>query len=334
MIVTEITVPAKGMLFGEYGVLHGFPAITALFSPPHFHIQLSWQRSSQPTVRVKSDFFSSREIVFSPKDPLAPQEQEAVFFYQLLHPWRAELSRHSVDIEILHSFSPSLGFGSSSALIAGISTAFFGFYHPQKQDPLSSPLFWQKISESIQATQGKGSGYDVASQAFALVHKQKNALLSYEPAHANENHGVPQINVVPLSLQEIKKMGCFVKTGIYAETKAILQKQIDSQKKFAHQHGTLAQRFLTQPHPEYLKFLLNDAKEIALAQGLFPTTPEFQHLVQTLGSLPFKSMGAGHGDCLWVLASKQELQNRGLATHQIAFAFEDCEATYDTTHSQ
>ncbi|MES2614134.1 MAG: hypothetical protein V4591_01830, partial [Bdellovibrionota bacterium] len=57
---------------------------------------------------------------------------------------------------------------------------------------------------------------------------------------------------------------------------------------------------------------------------IFPSNCEFKNLLLRLKDVPFKTMGAGGGDCLWVLCSRKKLlEELNFASEDIAFAFED-----------
>ena len=228
------------------------------------------------------------------------------FFYQLLLPWNEYLTNLDVSIEILESFESSLGFGSSSAIIAGISLAL------QEYFSLSNVQLWEMVRKSIVNIQGRGSCYDVGVQIAAILSGEKN--LSCWSFQNQKNTCVPLVQKLNIPANLVRQYGCFLKTHIYSDTKKILARPIEHD--IYKLHGELALNFLHDFSLENLKNLMIQA------QNLFICSENLENLVLKLQGLNFKSMGAGYGDCLWVLCSKNKLIERGFLEEDIAFSFE------------
>jgi mevalonate kinase len=317
MYSAQLTVPAKGLLFGEYGVLLGYPAIAVTFFDPHFEIYFQLlDTPSKSEIIIESDFFASGFFSFSYDD--IPVEN---FFYQLMLPWRNYLLQKKLKIEIKKSYPSSLGFGSSSALIAALNLFLFRYFFIENKNPnlneniLDNKNFWSFIRHSIQSVQGKGSGYDVAVQLYALQNSSVNFTV-WEFQNIN-NNDIPKVKKLQIPNHLLSQYGCFLKTNIYSDTKKILAKHFTSNDKesFSQKNGLLAQQYLNDYSIDNLKNLMLDS------QNLFPLFDDLSIYKEKLKGIPFKSMGAGFGDCLWVLCSKNELIERGFLASDIAFEF-------------
>lgn len=314
-MLQEMSMPAKAMLFGEFGALSGAPAVACTFFSHAFLVRCQLQaKCNLHSFTIRSSFYSNNKS--SSSDP---------FFQNLLFPWQNEIYNQHLLIDVEKSFPSHLGFGSSSALIASISLLLWRTFFPQ-DDPLSSALFWEKVYQSLKLTQGSASGYDVAVQLHASQHRNESGFALWQFRKSSPK---PLVKQLLISNSEVKKYGCFVKTNLYSCTKKVVTSFLkDEQKSFwATQHAAIAQRFLENPCSENLHSLFALSKDLALKQGLFPLeNAEFKSLFSTLEAqhISFKSMGSGHGDCLWVLANRQTLIEKcGISVHDIPFAFED-----------
>lgn len=309
-------IPAKSLLFGEFGVLSGFPAIACTFFEPHFlfQIEILDAKNAKEKVIIQSPFYKSNQVCNDP------------FFLNLIRPWEDFLKNKTLFIEIKSSFSSSLGFGSSSAIIAGVSKTLWQFFYPEKKDFLNHDLFWLKIRKSIESIQGAGSGYDVAVQLCASQSDHKKNLSVWKYASSEYT---PLIKQHEIPKEILNQYGCFIKTGVYSSTKTALKKfnQVHNKETFSKQHGDLALKFLDDSSLENVKSLMNQSKKLAISQNILPFQDAyFKSLFYKLeqNQIPFKTMGSGSGDCLWVLADRKKLIEKCLISSQdIAFAFED-----------
>ena len=200
-------------------------------------------------------------------------------------------------MDVLKSFSPALGFGSSSALFSGMMRFFYSYF--KNQSLLDN---WQTVLSCLHGFQGKGSGYDVALQSQRFS-EQKPTLYSivFPDTHA------PKIQPLPLLASASKAhWGAFLPTGQWSQTASALQqfqKFTGSEKKaFARRHADLAQDFLQRPCPSQLPSLFSRSRLIASQQGILPKNHNLQS-----SQVHWKSMGAGLGDCLWITPKEGQL---------------------------
>jgi mevalonate kinase len=331
----HLSIPAKALLFGEYGVLYSGKAIAATFFNTYFHINIHIQKVTQDeSISIKSDFFPNKIIQFQRSflndKMISLRDRNIFFFFNLLKPWYESLKSYKLEIHIEKSFHPSLGFGSSSALIAGISRGLWQLIY-NNEEYLTHALFWKKIRESIKNIQGNGSGYDIAVQLIASQENHINQKLNLWVFQNNKESDIPYIEKL-ISIDNITNFGCFISTNIYSDTtKAIKTFQIEKNKlNYAKQHSEIANWFLLNQTLENLKIGMEKSLKIAKQQGIIPTdNKKFNQLTSTLNfqNIPYKTMGAGNGDCLWVLANKKKLITEcHIPEANIPFAFE----TYGT----
>ena len=356
------------MLFGEYGVLCGGTAFAVTVPEVFFEVafelvpfansQILSQKNSVENflphveynleigfeISLFSDFFADKKLLLS-LDKIAQVEaqsstqflpQNEQFFSALFAPFAFELSRlfqqgfSGLRIEVRRAFSPALGLGSSSALIAAVHTAC--------RHLLGLPFDWSKALRSLHLVQGKGSGYDVAVQmaarSFSQQHKasqgiagQQNQLWKFDPGQPRQEEvstwAQPQTCPLPW-----KEMGVLLESGVYSNTALALESSgsgsfessetLESSKtakqgsaRFAAEHAHIAADFLNLQSSNDLACLMKRSLDVAFLQGIVcqDASPlgRFVSFLKHLG-YPFKSMGAGHGDCFWVLAQTSDLK--------------------------
>ncbi|WGL59098.1 hypothetical protein QEJ31_11260 [Pigmentibacter sp. JX0631] len=293
-----------------------------------FKIKVSSNIEHTSSIKIESSFFSSNFVQFSCKEleqNSTIADKKTLFFIQLLQPWKQFIQNRNIEISILNSFSPSLGFGSSSAIIAGISAAFNTIF--LNDTPIfSNPILWKNIRQSIKNIQGKGSGYDVAIQLAHYLIEEKKDRTEFWTFQNQINSEIPNVTKFNL-IDDIKLYGCFLKTNIYSDTKKAIHIFSQNSKKedYAASHTKLAEHFIAEPTLKNLNYLMEESFLIANKQNILPLNIEsFNNLTQQLKAfnIKFKTMGAGHGDCLWVLSSPENLiKNCNILKNDIVFAF-------------
>jgi mevalonate kinase len=324
-----LCIPAKAILFGEYGVLYGGKAVAVTFFDHCFNISLKIKRLEEnSSIKIKSDFFPNQNIQFSIHDNNENKSNDPniFFFSNLIKPWNSYLENYELNIEIQKSFSPSLGFGSSSALIAGISAGLWQLIY-QNKEYLNQIEFWNNIKQSIQNIQGGGSGYDVAVQLAAIENDETDKKTKFWIFQNKLNSIIP--NIYPyIPNINLNSLGCFISTNIYSNTTKALHKfQNDKEKLvFANSHSKICESFLELKTIDDLQLIMKNSLEIARSQKILPLhNKKFNDLISIFNSkqISYKSMGAGHGDCLWVLLNKNKIKTEcQISESDIPFAFE------------
>lgn len=220
---------------------------------------------------------------------------------------------------------------------------------------------------SLRLGQGRGSGYDVAvqKQSARILELSPRAetdtpefsdlLDSPEWKRALGGtpglwrfqwcDGSPRAQCIGLPVP-LSCMGVLIETGVYSHTAAALS-SVDapvaagraarhlSRSEAARRHEACARAFETVRDTTALAGLVDQARDVAIAHGILPIEgpsplARLARLLLETG-LPFKSMGAGGGDCLWVLATRAQIEElslvhpvtgKGLAD-SIVFSFAD-----------
>jgi mevalonate kinase len=308
----RVRVPAKAMLWGEFGVLYGGKAIVATLPHPLFVCEFEvFQRQSADDVvfSIVSDFFPSGKMDLHHAE-IANSESsvssEKRFFFGIAHPFRDVFKNYRVVLRVPTSFAPSLGFGSSSALLAASHRVLCRLRDSSLLE-WNSPSFWNGVFESLSLSQGGGSGYDVAVQAASAIFDTETARVSESPRFwiYRKTAALPIVEQIEFPLYQ--KFGVLVASHVYSQTSKVF---VDPSKNelWAQEHAALAERFLSAP--ESSEELMKCSRELALRQGLWNSQEtDFGKVCSELNALgvPWKTMGAGRGDCLWVGATRHAL---------------------------
>jgi hypothetical protein len=316
----RVTVPAKAMLFGEYGVLKGGPAVAV--SLPQFvfvcEFEFLKRRDEKFALCVESEFLPNGKLSVALSDFDTPSQflsRDARFFAGACAPWKELFDNYFVEMKVLRSFAPSLGFGSSSALIAAIHRTFArvvggaaGFFDEK--------IFWQRIFDSLNRVQGGGSGYDVAVQSRALWFHDQEQCSSVRAWRYDRCEEVPSLG--ELCIPDLSDFGFFLASHVYSDTSHAI-KTCARETRFLDGHAHIAQAFLENPGSGALVDLMSQSRSLAREQGILPSvnngTP-FAELCFVLDNwgIPWKHMGSGLGDCVWIAAPSQSLD---LAVHPV-----------------
>ncbi|MDR2417304.1 MAG: hypothetical protein LBD15_04050 [Holosporales bacterium] len=286
------SLPGKALLFGEYGMLLGFTGVAVTLPTFRMQVSCAMQHATMtPAIHVYSTFLKTGHIVLT----LDSLEEEG-FFQSTLAPYKDVLRQFYENGEDLivfveKSFPPHLGMGSSSALLASLHTFLFDSLYQGRESPLASSVFFHNLHESLKRIQGTGSGYDATLQLASqeLAHPQ---LWRYQRSSTDS---LPEFS--PISGLH-GHYGTILATHLYAETKTALAR-FSEEKHFiyARVHGALAEAFLKDPHPDNLSAFITKAQDIQKQQGILPDIDLIRNLHKA--GIPFKSLGAGFGDCLW-----------------------------------
>jgi mevalonate kinase len=306
-----VEIPAKAMLFGEYGVLRGGAAVTALLEAHRFRVEFSVARNSSLSecgIEFDSRFFSGP--VWVPADNLedpdsSESESEARKIACYVTGFYSQLRNYKMKVRVLESYSPSLGFGSSSALLVAFQTALARYFGPSQSICRAEP---EKLYRALMALQGKGSGYDVAVQSWAAEragHKRSAVTFFKNTAYA-EGRFVPDVREIQIPPAELSQLGCFVQTGVRSETTRVLKSTsaVQNSDEFCALQSACAEQFYARPTAQNAAALCRKSSPESVRMGLLVPTPDVLKFVGACNEYNFawKTMGAGHGDCLWVIA--------------------------------
>lgn len=295
----SLQLPAKALLFGEYGLLKGLPGVVVTLPEHSCVFEWEWTPRQDVPLVVESEFFKSGKIQLA--SSLEAQNAESRFFAAIVAPYRDIFSSASLRFKVTQAFSPSLGFGSSSAILAALHCILF---EKTFSKPISTALtdvcFWERVRTALDLAQNGGSGYDVAVQ-LAAAEKKQVAVWKYQ--------WNPSRSVVP-EIEEIEFVprGIIVSSGVYSDTKRAICAFAKDERKdfFAARHGQVAAQFLASLSRSDLVPLVNKSADIAFEQGLF-AEENVSKLTQLLRShgIPHKSLGAGCGDTFWLLCNHE-----------------------------
>jgi mevalonate kinase len=342
-----IFVPAKALLFGEYAVLEGCPAMVYTWFHSHvpsthfvtlnsgginngmpdscfiFKVTKSPAHPDLPPIVIRSKFWGENKISYSSYKKTANVDPiiDAVFSVlsttiDLFFQWFA------IDITVEQSFSPSFGFGSSSAMIVGLAKSI--------EWVSGVTIQFSELRRVLLQYQKRGSGYDIACQYKAAIISSctfiKNSTTFVEQFsqkfvqqlwefqliknNSQDNNLVavvkPWFAGVYIGNSDFKHTeyanyldylrinpNCFIPTHVYANTKEILatftgtQKQevMDQQK---HCMGLLK----LNTDLDTIRHCVSLCQKIYISIGMCPTMPKYKI---------YKTLGAGFGDCVWVV---------------------------------
>lgn len=339
-----VSVPGKALLFGEFGVMRGGPAVAVCLPQFRMDVEFSFEATqSQAMHSFESRFFSSVIQVYQSQitkllsDKRESEERNLACY---LSSFEKQISRFSVNAKVIESFSPALGFGTSSALLVAFSVALERRLRMLPAgEKFIEPDFWQRLYDALLRLQGRGSGYDIALQAWFIENLPRQSKVvplsfknSFLPSSQSSPRFDPLIEQLKIPDSELSRMGCFVETGVHSNTREVL-KQMEGRSAlipFAEKHSEIALKFIKKPTFQHAVDLCAEASELIRGMELLPLSPSLQKFVEECdhAGVSWKTMGAGHGDCLWVLADRltvATLAHRA-AAHQIRvrFAFEDC----------
>ncbi|MEN9824363.1 MAG: hypothetical protein RI953_108 [Pseudomonadota bacterium] len=337
----SLSVPGKGMLFGEYGVMSGGVAAVAALHTRRMSLDFTVCPSAKSEVIFQSDFLAGSVIVEPSQtarllESTERSEQRNLACY--VAGWEAWLADKKLLVRVTESFSPELGFGSSSALLVAFQMALFRLSkQPADSRSLIEPTpdtdFWQRIHAALIRLQRKGSGYDLGIQTAALhmpIQSGESAsLFGFRNQGFNRNVFAPEVKPIALTNSELSLLGCFVQSGVRSDTRAVLAEtqKIQNSNEFCSRQDEWARSFCSEPTFKNARRMCLEASKLALEYGLLPAAPDLLNFVRLCDreGVAWKTMGAGHGDCLWVLATRREVEELILrssaSSMSVAFSF-------------
>ena len=331
----EALVPGKALLFGEYGLLHGGKGLVLTLPQHRFHLRLS-RTSGAFQFKVASAFLEESlggPLLLQTDDfrvlkqfkgaghlleqgvaygPLYNLEQNKRFFLAALAPFvcgEADFFAYGWSLEVLDSYSPSLGLGSSSALIAGLHYLMnFFLYGKECREPNAALRQLPKLMQSLRSLQARASGYDALAQ-YASVNSASPRLIELtsvptELAHMHTYADVWQRWREECTLHKLAFGIC--STSVYSNTQVVLEQSAlaaPQGQKDALAHSQLADQWKAAEFSLLaLGPLLDCSFKLASSQGLLGKSSAFGDAAAAMQrkGLHCKTMGAGMGDALFV----------------------------------
>jgi len=323
MFNININIPAKALLFGEYGLLNQGVGVCCVLPNINFEVEITITNSDISKVIIDSRFFEGGKEEFS-----FSNSNNNSFFYNAILPWKEHLLDKFLHIKVKKSFSPSLGFGSSASMITAISYGLIS-YITQKIPSLTDAYLWKNIRQSLQNTQKTASGYDVGIQIAYILSTQTSLLWNTKDlfwTFQNTNTEVPILQKLSLEDDLIAKMGSFIKTHTYSNTTLVMKSfsslPQEDRVMYAEKHTKIAQKFLNSPTLITLLECMHAAQKLSYEQGILIDNDLSRNL--KAHEVAFKTMGSGYGDCLWVFEHpKKLLQSNIVSQDDIAFSFSE-----------
>lgn len=309
-----IKIPSKSILFGEYGVLYAFSGIVVhswAFNC-EFHFQVL---KNSNFISIYSDYFGSNVIRLDISKILSfytiintlskntfenlIKDKDERFFTAILIPYAELLSKTQFDLKIEKYFEKSLGFGSSSAIIAAITLFFKNIFE------LSEKEIWRNIKTTIKLIQNIGSCYDIAVQMRNASLNDDNYLNKIGIWKFKNNDIVPELK--PLEIHG--DFGTILKTGFYSDTSKIISnfdKNDKSNFVLAQKNAVLAECFIKDHSKNNIHQLINKSLTLQKKYNLTIKTID-----ESLKDITFKYLGAGKGDTIWTINSNlDKIQNQ------------------------
>ncbi len=172
--IFQVQIPAKLILFGEWAVLQGYPALGCSVGK-YFSAELTPQDSSSSTLNIASEevFFEWEDLY--QKAPPFLEKTCSILSYLFDDPF--ELRGHT--LRLIRNWKLSEGLGSSSALFLALAmlkghrdpqkraTPLLGLLNPEvlnlsEKSPVPKA---SKLRKQLVDFQGSGSGFDLLIQA-------------------------------------------------------------------------------------------------------------------------------------------------------------------------
>ena len=261
------------MLFGEYAVVTGAPALVCAIDR---RITVTIKKRQDKRIMIRSAL-GKTETTVSHCEIIPPHTMVLASILQL-----KEQLTHGFEIDIDATFSHQLGLGSSAA----VTVACLAALHDMLEAPYTAQSLWDYGMNVIKLIQGSGSGADLA---------------------ASITGGVILFEKEPLKMQQIAKS--IPLTVIYSGTKAstanALRKQNDRGKALQTNQvdiATLVQQASTAITKEAYEMLLKPAQQAQhylVQRGV--ATDVLNAIIDDLNAQPnlygAKISGAGYGDC-------------------------------------
>ena len=305
-----ISAPGKLMLFGEHAVVYGRPCLAAAVDT---RLSILIKKIPQKKIKIKAlqvgitDFQKSLESIRLQGPTLKPVDKRCCFVeaamgnfyrkYGLKYGGKYKLDS-GFELEIKNGFSSKYGLGSSSAVTVCMIKALSELFKVK----LSKKEIFDLAYKSVLDVQGVGSGFDVAAAVWGGV-------LFYRSGGKE------------IKLLKIRKLSLvIVYSGTKADTPTLIKKVAGLRfKKF-----NKIEKIFDQIEKIVLKteksLILEDKRDLRelgelmnknqkLLASLGVSSPKIDLLVKaalSAGAYGAKLSGAGGGDCIIALVSKEK----------------------------
>lgn len=271
--------PGKLLLCGDHAAVYGYPCIVT---------------ACEARLKVTVSKVSGNS-----DQKYTPHTKNTSFIDEALKIFRTKYQlRDSISIETASDPNLKLGLGSSSAVTVATLKALSELYHIQ----LSQKELFDLCYQTVLAVQKTGSGFDVASAVYGktIYYIKGNPNIDYVPFDNRalvigysglKGHTVPLVQMVAQNYKNNP-----------AKYKVIFQKigQLvnEARKAFTDSDYQKAGKCLTENHNLLIKIGVS--------------TPKLNLMVESAlqaGAYGAKLSGAGGGDCMIALVSKEAKQN-------------------------
>jgi mevalonate kinase len=293
----EITVSAPGklMLFGEHAVVYGRPCIVTAVDQ---RINVTAEKSSSDKLIIIAPDVGvtgyQKDIISLGKGGEIPKGVKFIEFAVKNFEKKYGLSI-GVKITTKSGFSSQYGFGSSSAVTVATLFALAGLFRVK----LSKKALFDLSYETVIEIQGVGSGFDLAAAIWGGT--------IYFVAGGKK--------IVPLKSDKIPLVVGY--TGVKADTATLIRKVADDfKKKPKEMEATFSAigKIVEEAKVALLKRDFKRAGELMnlnqlLLESLGVNTQILSDLIlgaRNTGAYGAKLSGAGGGDCMIALVSKED----------------------------
>lgn len=290
----RISAPGKLMLFGEHAVVYGHPCIVTAINQ---RVYVSVERTSSPFVEIEAPDMRvtdyKKGIGLLGKDVNIPK---GVKFLEIAvrNFFEKYKVKSGLKIKTKSEFSSEFGFGSSSAVTVGVAKALSELFKVGLKEQELFDLSYKTVLD----IQGVGSGFDLAAAIWG-------GTLWFVGGGKT---------ILPLQKEELPIVVGY--TGIKADTPTLVRQVAERNRKYPDTSARIFEAIadivkktktaLEKKDWPRLGDFMNFNQGLLDALGV--NTRELSALIyaaREAGALGAKLSGAGGGDCMLALVSKE-----------------------------
>ena len=333
----QINVPGKIMITGEYDVLYQGGESLAFTTDKYLSVKISL--SLDKYYHLSSNIWKQKfSSLFSVKTYEISRNIYKRSVYNLIRKFKIP----PVEINVNSQLDPKVGMGSSSALLLGLTFAFYIWTNKNKANISWSKELINSLAQEAynlqKSHQSMASGYDIISQL-------SGGLIRYQQ---NLNPWPGLIHKHSLNEQRFKRMIHLYKGGKGAPTKIVLPQThqwLKTKQKLKHLQDISKDLVLILLDLLSPKTLLPEDKrtlfeKIGEHRKIFENSPHFPRKILTkLSSLKsldktwsFKTTGAGGEDSLLLCGEAQEIKEASKLLKEINWEAYDYEISQKGLH--